>query len=58
MTVEKMITILEAMPQDAEVCYFDTWWDGEGWGDDADESKWNRIDSITHDIEDNTVLLY
>ena len=58
MRVKEMITILEAMPQDAKVCYFDTWWDVEGWGDNADESQWNSISSITHDVEDNTVLLY
>ena len=58
MTVKKLITILEAMPQDAEVCYLDTWWEGEGYGEDANESMWNEVGSITHDIEENTVLLY
>ncbi len=58
MTVKELMIVLEAMPQDAEVQYFDTWWEGEGYGEHADESMWNEINSITHDIEENTVLLY
>lgn len=57
MKVKEMITILEAMPSDATIYYFDTWWASEGWGEDADESGWNSIDSITYDEEDNTIKL-
>jgi len=55
MTVKEIIAILKVLPQDAEVYYFDTWWESEGWG--PVETCWNEIDEITYDVEDNVVHL-
>jgi hypothetical protein len=54
MTVKEIIAILKVLPQDAEVRYFDTWWDCEGW---EPETYWDKIDEITYDVEDNAVHL-
>ncbi len=58
MTVEKMIAILNLMPKNARVCFFDTWWEAEGWGENANVHAWNDIDIIDYDEENNRVEIY
>ena len=57
MPAKDLIAILEILPQDAKVYYFDTWWESENWGDNDNESAWNEIDEISYDVEDNTIHL-
>lgn len=62
MTVEKMIKILKLMPQDANVCIFDTYWEVEDWEEDwidgTSDSLWNEVDCINYDNNKHRVELY
>lgn len=57
MTVKELIKIIRKFPNDAEVFYLDTWWESEGYGDNADNSAWNPIEHIKYNAEDNTIEL-
>lgn len=46
MTVAELIYALMQCELDSEVKYFDTFWDREGWGDHALESRWNEVIDI------------
>lgn len=58
MTVEEIMKILKTMPKDAVVCYLDTWWESEGWGENSDVPQWEDIGMIKYDKEDNIVELW
>ena len=57
MTVKELIKIIRKFPNDAEVFYLDTWWESEGYGDNADNSAWNPIEHIKYNVEDNSIEL-
>ena len=57
MTVKELIKTIRKFPNDAEIFYLDTWWESEGWGDNADNSAWNPIEHIKYNAEDNTIEL-
>ena len=57
MTVKEFIKIIRKFPNDAEVFYLDTWWESEGYGDNADNSAWNPIEHIKYNAEDNSIEL-
>ena len=57
MTVKEFIKIIRKFPNDAEIFYLDTWWESEGYGDNADNSAWNPIEHIKYNAEDNSIEL-
>ena len=57
MTVKEFIRIIRKFPNDAEIFYLDTYWESEGYGDNADNSAWNPIEHIKYNAEDNTIEL-
>ena len=57
MTVKEFIKIVRKFPNDAEIFYLDTWWESEGYGDNADNSAWNPIEHIKYNAEDNSIEL-
>ena len=57
MTVKELIKIIRKFPNDAEVFYLDTWWESEGYGENAGNSAWNPIELIKYNAEDNTIEL-
>ena len=57
MKVAELIKILEKMPKDAKVSYFDTYWQSEGWGEHAKEPYYNEVCAIEYNEEDNSVEL-
>ena len=57
MTVKEFIKIIRKFPNDAEIFYLDTYWESEGYGDNADNSAWNPIENIKYNAEDNSIEL-
>lgn len=57
MTIKELIKIIRKFPNDAEVFYLDTWWESEGYGENAGNSAWNPIENIKYNTEDNTIEL-
>lgn len=49
MTVAELIKALSQCDFNAEVKFFDTFWDSEGWGPLANESRWNEIIDVFED---------
>ena len=56
-TVKELIKIIRKFPNDAEVFYLDTWWESEGYGENADNSAWNPVEHIKYNAEDNSIEL-
>lgn len=53
----ELIEILKKMPKDAEVLYFDTFWQSEGWGKDAKIPYYNEVRVVEYNEEDNSIEL-
>lgn len=53
----ELIEILKKMPKDAEVSYFDTYWQSEGWGKDANIPYYNEVRIVDYNEEDNLIEL-
>lgn len=53
----ELIEILKKMPKDAEVSYFDTFWQSEGWGKDAKVPYYNEVRVVEYNEEDNSIEL-
>lgn len=57
MKVIELIKILEKMPKDAEVSYFDTYWQSEGYGKNAKVPYYNEVRVVEYNEEDNSIEL-
>ena len=57
MKVIDLIKVLEKLPKDAEVEYFDTYWESEGYGAHAKEPAWNTVGDVYYNKENNSVEL-
>lgn len=53
----ELIEILKKMPKDAEVLYFDTYWQSEGWGERAKEPEWNIVGAVEYNEDENSIEL-
>ena len=53
----ELIEILKKMPKDAEVSYFDTFWQSEGWGKDANVPYYNEVRTVEYNEENNSIEL-